>query len=355
MSFLRIRFTLFLLMFTVSMASTGGCKREKLYGYRPPNYFPVTRDDIHSVVALDSQKIWAIGSFAGIYHSPDGGASWEPQESGLDDLTQLCKADFVDDQYGWIVGSFGTILHTEDGGKTWNTQDSTTGNLLLNVDFIDRQHGWAVGEKATILRTRDGGATWTLQFDEMGPVYNGVQFLDQQTGWIVGDYGTILHTTDGGESWTTQECQDIIPVLDEEDLLAWEPIPVLFDVAFVNKQKGLACGIDGLILVTEDGGLNWKKISTPLKLAIYALAVNDNKVWAIGEKGNYLVSTDGGYTWKTITDVIKTRKWLRGISFSSATSGWVVGGMGTVVKTTDGGDSWEMVSGQSYDIRSVWD
>ena len=355
MSFLRIRFMLFLLMLTVSMAGTGGCKREKLYGYRPPNYFPVTRDDLHSIATLDNQKIWAIGSFAGIYHSADGGATWKPQKSGVDDLAQLCKVDFVDDQHGWIVGSFGIILHTGDGGKTWNSQDSTTDHLLLNVDFVDRQHGWIVGEKATILRTRDGGATWELQFDEMGPVYNGVQFFDQQTGWIVGDYGTILHTTDGGENWTTQECQDIIPVLDEEDALAWEPVPVLFDVAIVNKQKILISGIDGLIVMTEDGGLNWKKISTPSKLAIYALAAHDNTVWAIGEKGNYLVSTDGGHTWKTITDVIKTRKWLRGISFASATNGWIAGGMGTVVKTTDGGNSWEMISGQSYEVRSAWD
>lgn len=350
-----MRFTLLLLTLTVGLAGTGGCKREKLYGYRPPNYFPVTRDDLHSVATPDNQKIWAIGSFAGIYHSPDGGATWQPQESGMDDLAQLCKVDFVDDQHGWIVGSFGIILHTGDGGKTWKAQDSTTDLLLLNVDFVDRQHGWAVGEKSTILRTRDGGATWTLQFDEMGPVYNSVRFLDQQTGWIVGDYGTILHTTDGGEHWTTQECQDIIPVLDEEDALAWEPIPVLFDVVIVSRQKILASGIDGLIVMTEDGGLNWRKISTPSKLAIYALTVNGNNVWAVGEKGNYLVSTDGGYNWKTITDVIKTRKWLRDVSFTSPTNGWVVGGMGTVVKTTDGGNSWEMVSGQSYDVRSVWD
>jgi photosystem II stability/assembly factor-like uncharacterized protein len=338
----------------VSMVSaTGGCKRERLYGYRPPNYFPVTRDDLHSIVAIDSEKIWGVGSFGGVYHTSNGGEKWVGQKSGVNELTQLCKVEFVDAKHGWIVGSFGTIIHTVDGGESWAIQDSKTGNLLLNVDFVDRQHGWIVGEKSTILRTKDGGANWELQSDEMGTVYNSVYFLDKQTGWIVGDYGTILHTTDGGESWSTQECKDIIPVLDEDDW--WAPIPALFNVTFVDSKKGLICGINGIILVTEDGGLNWRKVPTNTKLAIYALAVKGKKAWAVGEKGNYLISHDGGFNWKGVTGVIKTRKWLRDISFTSDTHGWIVGGMGTALKTVDGGDSWEMISGQSYDIRSVWD
>jgi len=338
----------------VSMVSaTGGCKRERLYGYRPPNYFKVTRDDLHSIVAIDAERIWGVGSFAGIYHTTNGGESWEVQESGVNDLTQLCKVEFVDDQHGWIVGSFGTIIHTEDGGKTWTTQNSKTGNLLLNVDFVDRQHGWIVGEKSTLLHTKDGGVNWEFQYDERGPVYNSVYLLDNQTGWIVGDYGTILHTADGGESWSTQECKDIIPVLDEDEW--WAAIPSLFDVTFVDSKKGLISGIDGIILVTEDGGLNWRKVPTPTRLPIYALVAKGKKAWAIGGKGNYLISNDGGFNWKVVTDVIKTRKWLRGISFSSVDHGWIVGGMGSVLKTVDGGDHWEMISGQSYDIRSVWD
>jgi len=338
----------------VGMVSvTGGCKRERLYGYRPPNYFPVSRDDIHSVMAVDSEKIWGVGSFAGIYHSSDGGESWETQKSGVNDLTQLCKVEFVDDQHGWTVGSFGTIIHTADGGKTWTVQNSKTDNLLLNVDFVDTQHGWIVGEGSTLLRTKDGGANWEIEYDARGPVYNSVCFIDKQTGWIVGDYGTILHTTDGGESWGKQECKDIIPVLDEDEW--WEPVPSLFEVTFEDSKKGLISGINGIILLTEDGGLNWRQVPTGTRLAIYSVTAKGKSAWAIGEKGNYLISHDGGYSWNVVTGVIKTRKWLRGISFSSANHGWIGGGMGTVLKTVDGGENWEMLSGQSYDIRSVWD
>lgn len=342
-----------LFLVLVLTAATEGCKREKLYGYRPPNYFKVTRDDLQSIAAVDARRIWAVGSFSGIYHTADGGTSWADQKSGVVDLAQLCKVDFVDDHYGWIVGSYGIIINTPDGGSTWTTQESKTDNLLLHVDFVNREHGWVVGEKSTILQTRDGGATWQLDYDEQGIVYNSVCFLDSQTGWIVGDYGTILHTTDGGSSWTKQECQDIIPKLEENEW--WEPVPSLFDVTFVDAKKGLICGINGVILMTDDAGLHWRKISTGTTLAIYAIASRDKKCWAVGEKGNYLVSDDGGLNWKAATGVIKTRKWLRDISFSSSSHGWITGGMGTVLKTVDGGETWEMISGQSYDIRSLWD
>jgi photosystem II stability/assembly factor-like uncharacterized protein len=353
MHLLNIRSIVSLLIIAGMVSVTGGCKRERLYGYRPPNYFPVTRDDLHTVKAFDSGKVWTAGSFSGLYHSGDKGASWKAQKSGTDDLAQLCEMDFIDEQHGWVVGSFGIILYTEDGGKTWTSQDSKTGNLLLNIDFVDEKHGWVVGEKSTLLRTRDGGASWDLQSDERGSVYNSVCFLNTQTGWIVGDYGTILHTTDGGDNWEKQECKDIIPVLEEDEW--WAAVPSLFDVTFVDANKGLICGIDGIILITEDGGANWKKVPTDTRLAIYAITIKGTKAWAVGEKGNYLVSSDAGYNWKQVTGLIKTRKWLRNISFSSDKNGWVVGGMGTVMKTADGGDSWEMVSGQSYDIRSVWD
>ena len=118
---------LYLLMLTVCVAGTGGCKREKLYGYRPPNYFPVTRDDIHSVVALDSQKIWATGSFAGIYHSPDGGATW--QHMGLENSEHIAMI-LIDPRDSntvyvaaegplWSPGGDRGLFKSVDGGASW--------------------------------------------------------------------------------------------------------------------------------------------------------------------------------------------------------------------------------------------
>ena len=62
---------------------------------------------------------------------------------------------------GWIAGEGGLILHTPDGGVTWNRQNSNTLLWLETVCFINAKTGWAAGEGGAIVSTTDGGATWT--------------------------------------------------------------------------------------------------------------------------------------------------------------------------------------------------
>lgn len=339
----------YLPLFWIIVLSTGlilgSCQRRSSRRFRGPNYYRVTSDNLHSVVAVDAKQAWVIGSFGAIFYTSDGGKTWKSQDSKGEE--QLCKGYFVDAQNGWIIGSNGTILHTEDGGKTWLPQKSPTKLLLLNAHFIDTKNGWIVGEQGTILHTLDGGKTWEDRGIEHGPVLNGVSFADLNNGWIVGDYGTILHTEDGGNTWGEQDCQDIVPVIEK-----WEwgkPLPALFDVDFIDENRGWIAGIEGIILFTEDRGKHWKKLETNTKMAIYAVEVKGNRGWAIGDKGTYLLSKDGGLSWKLMVDAIKTRKWLRDVSFFDEGIGWTVGARGTVVKTEDGGEHWEMLSGRSYE------
>jgi len=64
----------------------------------------------------------------------------------------------------WIAGRPGSkILHSPDGGKSWEVQNTGQPLPLNGVFFIDDKRGWAVGEFGTILNTSDGGATWKIQ------------------------------------------------------------------------------------------------------------------------------------------------------------------------------------------------
>ena len=92
----------------------------------------------------------------------------------------------------------------------------------------------------------------------------------------------------------TTGLQDIIPVVDETE---WEqPTPSLYSVWFKDSLRGWASGMDGIIITTEDGGLNWTKVNNPTeadKLTLYKIAVIDDSGWAVGQKGTYLISPDG--------------------------------------------------------------
>ena len=304
----------------------------------------VTPNHLFAVASPDPEHIWVIGFDSVIMHTADGGATWKPQKSPV--TNSLCDASFINATAGWIVGRAGTVLHTADGGATWQKQETGISNHLFAVSFADERNGWAVGDFGTILHTADGGATWRKQSEGEDKIYNDVFFADAQHGFIVGEYGTILATADGGATWRKQEWKDIIPVATDTE---WESFaPSLYGVHFSDKAKGFACGMDGTIIATDDGGTTWKKVKTPAestKVTLYKIKCCGATCLVAGQKGTSLVSADGGMTWQISESSQATKSWLRDLDMTDARHGFAVGARGTILKTEDGARTWAMLSG----------
>jgi photosystem II stability/assembly factor-like uncharacterized protein len=311
----------------------------------PPSSRFITSEDLLSVSSPDNSHVWIIGLNATILHSNDGGVHWVSQE--IPNKTDLVSISFIDSKNGWAVGKHGTILHTTDGGNNWADESAgvETDKRLISAQFVDSKEGWIVGAYGTILHTESEGAIWEKQGWDEDRIYNDVFFIDSQRGWIVGEYGTILHTEDGGMNWEKQECKDIVPIVDEVEYAP--PTKSLYEVYFQNPEKGWAVGLDGVIIATEDGGKNWKRLKSPVDLTLFKVIVMDGKGWAVGLRGSYVSSTNGGESWILNAAALPTKFWLRGLAFSDQNHGWIVGSRGTIIHTTDGGASWEMLSGTS--------
>lgn len=207
---------------------------------------------------------------------------------------------FLTQEEGWAIGQLGKIFHTTDGGKSWQEQVSKTNLLLTAVDFTDQNHGWIVGERGSILHTADGGKTWKAQQSGVAYPLFDVDFIDQQNGWAVGNWGTILSTSDGGEHWQERPLstilqdrgqiepavfQDIINPTTSEviakkgQLLSRDQVSQILDlgitdariredvvlnaVTFFDATHGWIAGEQGRILRTEDGGQTWESIYVP--------------------------------------------------------------------------------------------
>src|SRR6266849_10994800 len=64
------------------------------------------------------------------------GATWTRQASGT--FSALVGVSFLDRDRGIAVGSFATILRTDDGGETWGTvQRAGVSFALEAVSFVD--------------------------------------------------------------------------------------------------------------------------------------------------------------------------------------------------------------------------
>jgi photosystem II stability/assembly factor-like uncharacterized protein len=196
---------------------------------------------LHSLVVdpQDGDRIWVGISSAGVFHSADGGETWEPRNRGT-------RADFMPE--GQNYPEFGQCVHclvmapgvsdrlyqqnhcgmyrSEDGGVTWQSienglpssfgfpaathpRDPDTLFLLpLNGDI----HGRFVPDaKAAVWRTRDRGETWQdlreglPQENAYFGVLRQAMATDrmQRAGVYFGTSGGALFaSSDEGESWS---------------------------------------------------------------------------------------------------------------------------------------------------------
>ncbi|MEW5989402.1 MAG: YCF48-related protein, partial [Chloroflexota bacterium] len=145
----------------------------------------------------------------------DGGLTWTTifQQEGF----ALTDIDFVNRNEGWVSGYYATgccqanswIYHTTDGGLTWEQQFFGKEGVaaVQAIHFFNRREGWLAGYEApqalnrTLLyHTTDGGATWVeMDFHPFADPFD-LFFFDESEGWAVGpnsaQQGKFLHYTD---------------------------------------------------------------------------------------------------------------------------------------------------------------
>jgi photosystem II stability/assembly factor-like uncharacterized protein len=337
---------------TMASVCALGCHQEVELPPLPEAKISVIGDRFFDVKALSAERALVIGYGGKVLETSDSGRSWNVIATPTD--RALYSIRFADPQTGWICGQAGLILGTKDGGKTWTEQKSNTDQYLFALYPVSATHVFAVGDKSTLVETVDGGSTWKarkvaqsgegvsedIALAVQDPIFYDVEFADEQHGWIVGEFGTIKHTADGGLTWTDQQSSllggGIVDIFD---------LPTLFGVHFVNRQEGIATGLEGKVAHTHDGGAHWAfdtiDETVPLEDPLYApFLFPDGKSWAIGSGGEVIAKEPGAPAWKRAKLGMRLFTWLRGIDFFDQNNGWIVGGFGTILKTKDGGKTW---------------
>src|SRR3989304_9248905 len=77
-----------------------------------------------------------------------------------------------------------------------------------------------------------------------------------------------------------------------------QPHDPLYDLSFTGK-RGIAVGYYGAILISEDGGNQWKQVPSGTKELLASLSFPEaSHGWAVGNMGTILATSDGGLTWK---------------------------------------------------------
>lgn len=154
-------------------------------------------------------------------------------------------------------------------------------------------------------------------------------FFDTQTGFIVGETGKIAKTEDGGLNWT----------------LITSPVTLnLHGISFSSNTTGWIVGDNETLLKTTDGGNSWAVAAPPSGTSshLYEIQfVDSNHGWILGYLDNFY-TTDGGNTWIDF-DPTGIGITVFDLDFINADEGYISGQAGALYHTTDGGQTWDVV------------
>jgi photosystem II stability/assembly factor-like uncharacterized protein len=314
----------------------------------------------HGFPLMDVQFIgdhgWAVGAMGTVLRTADGGKKWDNISIKSD--ADLYRVKFINEKEGWAVGGsmrmgetnesmrhdqrggYAYVYHTKDGGKTWDCQFAENGRLLFGLDFVNKNIGYACGERGFLLKTLDGGKHWTSlpTTGTLNWLY-GMAFKNEKIGFAVGLNETVIKTINGGNSWVKLDVpadrfygfrsiyrdinfsgntgcivgQNGCILISHNGGETWEPSATYFrndvrelldlrSVQFVTPQLGYAVGELGTeIMMTEDGGRNWNYRSTGNTEWLRAVwASPSGKLIAVGEREKILASQDRGLSWKKL-------------------------------------------------------
>jgi photosystem II stability/assembly factor-like uncharacterized protein len=336
-------------------------------------------DNFFDVWPTSPTRAFIVGTRGKVLLTEDGGLHFKRVDIGTD--LAVFGIQMADDQTGYLCGQDGLIMRTQDGGKTWHRINSRTHLFIFGLSFPDRLHGFLVGDRSLVLSTTDGGETflkrqlerifppelqdYALPYEE--PVFYSTTFIDDDRGWIVGELGRIWATVNGGNTWQEQQ-ESLVPQWkrplgpNDDPRFSDFLLPTMFGVSFRDAQHGAACGLEGWVVETSDGGKTWVFAhqadkpgdppdtmvpgapQLPARDPLFAIDLfNPEQGMTVGLTGTVLSLQSNG-AWAHDPSVPALPFPLSQVRFFDAQHGWIVG-LGTILYTSDGGKTWRFCQG----------
>jgi photosystem II stability/assembly factor-like uncharacterized protein len=334
---------------------------------------------VTSVHFVDETTGYAIGPGT-LLRTDDGGHTWKAQ--AIAGGTSFSSIDCSSAKTCLLTVAGGNeLIETQDGGAT-DVVKTTSSSLIYSAAYASVNRIVAVGESGATVVSNDGGATFASASLDVGGQYNRLRRGPGAMLLAPGAGGDLAISLDGGQSWqviTTQTSQELV------------------DASFGTSTLGYALDAGGGLQRTTNGGTSWQTLSpgtTRHAAAVAAIgertalligpvgisrAVNGGPfepasgpvvrsatvsdyqllgatVFAFGVGTHTLIrSTNEGGRWSAINlplqgkqnkrKKLKARPGvsIRGVAFTSATSGMVLDTEGRLWATRDGGREWREI------------
>lgn len=324
----------------VLRSDDGGASWESL-----PGELPATVAMVAAIEDGGAHLLAATGSrdgFAGngLFASRDAGASWQPDQAGLDATcvrSLAIAATPMTTLHAALGNHTDPLVATRDGGTMWIPADlgGPAEVVAVAVDSNDPLHVVAAAGFHGIFVSRDGGVTWTERgLDGWRAEAVAIDAHDGDTLYIVGPENGLARSRDGGESY--------------EIVLRAEY--GLWDVAVDEAGSAVYTTAYDAVHASHDGGSTWERILAADMEGFGSLAVAPTEpptVYVTSSAG-LRISDDGGRRWRLASVGDPQRERLTGVRVdpSRALTVYAHGfdvDSAVLYRSDDGGRRWRAV------------
>ena len=288
---------------------------------------PIETDfDLNDVVTINATSALAIGESGKIFYTENSGNNWSEEDSGT--IQDLNSIEFVDVPIA--VGDSGVVLVKD--GDNWFDNSIVGASNLYDVSVVNYQ---SLNDSLVFVSGMDGEVwkwynnSWIDLSSVTGvnsDIY-GIDFVNETHGIAVGVNGVIIGTDDGGASWEPRDVPEAVQGFS------------FFDVAFINPIRAFVVGENGTLLRSSGTGdstigYNWLVWDTGSNSAINAIGYSSiNKVWIVGNDNFIALTKDGGKSFYNQSQPQTIDTDFSGVSFVDGSNGFMVGESGIALYT----------------------
>ena len=219
------------------------------------------------------------------------------------------------------VGNNGKIFRTTTGGNGWSSYSI---NPTVNYKSVSQagNYYFISGDNGKIYKTPVNNLILTEYTTGISTSLNSINFPDSLNGYACGGNGVIIKTTNGGTNWTTINSSVLNIRLNA--------------VSFNGTLNGIAAGDSGVVYLTTNGGTNWTlQTFLTTRNLLNAKYYNEGIVIA-GEYGTIIRKDNAG---SFSLKVSKTNSDIRSIS-GTYSNNHVCGGGGFIRNNKNGSDNY---------------
>ena len=204
------------------------------------------------------------GTTAGVFESPDRGATWSAFNNGLSTTAVQAIRALVLDGGTQYAGAADGLYKLSPGATAWTHTAQTVDVQYVALDPTTSPHTLYTGSYSTgAFKSADGGSTWTsIQPNSTSNISNIAIDTTSTPATIYGYDGSdpyLLKSTDAGNTWT------ILTDIGTEAELGAIALDTSTSPSIIYYASG------GPIFKSTDGGATWPQIFRPNLLTAIAL------------------------------------------------------------------------------------